>query len=103
MNDFLDIVLDFFDTEALGDNIPEIGFEVDRVWLGPAEPDVGIMDSYVDDYTFDAWVGNINIRNDTKLFARKICEALGDESVLDAVHKILKEALDEEAENYLDC
>ncbi len=99
MDEFLDNLTAYFDSEQ---EWPVIGYEIDRVWAGRAEPDVGIMDRYVDDYTFTAWVGDREFRNNSRAFGEAICQALGDDTDLEKVIKLIDQTLDEEAEYFLD-
>ena len=104
MEDFLDNLTGYFSSDP--DTWPVISYEIDRVWIGRAEPDVGIMDRYVDDYTFTGWVGEKQYRR-VESFANAICEALGeleDETidVLADVTKLVEDTLNEEAEYHLD-
>lgn len=101
MDDLIDNLTGYFDCEDV-EQWPAIGFEIDNVYIGRPERDVGIMERYVDDYTFDAWVGDVKIRNDVSKFAREICVALGDMDQYDSVKKLLSDMLDEDAELWLD-
>ncbi len=56
---------------------PKIGFELDISWAS-AEPDVGIMSDYVDDYSFDGWVGDAKF-NDEVAFAKAVYAAISDD------------------------
>lgn len=67
------------------DNWPEMGMEIHDVkWYG-AEPDVGIMSDYADDYSVTAWIGNRRWVNDLPGFAEALHDTIGRDCTEDTL------------------
>ena len=88
---------DDFDFEG---EMPEMSFELDECRWASAEPDVGIMSDYLDDFSLDARVGDVAY-TDEATFAAAVFAVI-EPQVLDSREQVaewISEYVKSEAEN----
>lgn len=78
------------DFEAIAENMPKVSAEIVNVKWGRAEPDVGIMTDYVDDYDLECHFGTGTRMRSLQILASLVKAELGSNITEDATQLYAK-------------